>query len=381
MSETRFYFTARLAQAKQTLCPLGIPAHTAVAPSAETFEFAIDLKQSPAEWLQVAIYNQADLLYHSRLPDSFCEPGCHIWRWDGFDRQGVFDSRRLKGGAIRAEFSGGFQGMTRTGQLPLSFSAARQDWLDVVIDRHSHTINVDIRAQLSNGGQLGVNETPPESACASPAFQSLPADHPARSASRCERPNGELQRLAAAGVARYWSGAITTPDGQHYQLGSRLTPSGSQAMASVKLVYNTNRRWLRSSNPGRIRCLYSLAGNLVPRRIAYNTGWIEYKNGWYLQTGAAADLAFQEAAAHELGHEILSAYGGGRYSYSHKGTSTLLTQSTKSPARGGLEYPQTGPIDLMKYYQGPRPKDFYQRVQASECDLKSLLWLAALKVQ
>lgn len=381
MPKKYLHFDVYLAPAKQTLVPLAIPAHNAFAPNLDTLAFAIDLQQSGAEWLQVAIYDHSTLVYHRRLPDSFCDPGCHIWRWDGFDGLGVLDSRRLKSGSLYAEFSGGFQGITHTKYIPLHFSPARQNWLDVVVDRRSHTIGVDIRAQLLNGGQLGVNETPPEGACASPAFQSLPADHPARCASRCERPNDELQQLAAAGVARYWSGAITAADGQHYQLNTRLTPSSSQAMASVKLVYNTNRRWLRSSNPGRIRCLYSLAGNLVPRRIAYNAGWIEYKNGWYHQAGTAADPAFQEAAAHELGHEILSAYGGGRYSYSHKGTSTLLTQSTKSLGRGGLEYPQTGPIDLMKYYQGARPKDFYQRVQASEDDLKSLLWLAALTAQ
>jgi len=77
-----------------------------------------------------------------------------------------------------------------------------------------------------------------------------------------------------------------------------------------------------------------------------------------------------------LGHEILSAYGGDSYSYSHKGSSYIVCQKTKKVAKGGVAYPATGNIDIMKYYNGSTPADFYSRVYASVQDVKSLLWLS-----
>lgn len=151
------------------------------------------------------------------------------------------------------------------------------------------------------------------------------------------------------------------------------------AMDDIAIQYNTNRKWLRSSNPGSVRGVYSLFGNFVPERIAYNIGWIEYSNGWGFQRAANADKEFGETGAHELGHEILSAYGGDSYSYGHKESSTVVTQKTKKMANGGVSYPPSGNIDIMKYYNGTRPRNFFSRVFASEQDVKSLLWLARVK--
>ncbi|ARU57126.1 hypothetical protein OLMES_3083 [Oleiphilus messinensis] len=155
--------------------------------------------------------------------------------------------------------------------------------------------------------------------------------------------------------------------------------STKNAMDDIEVFYNTNRSWLRSSNPGSVRGLYSFFGNFVPERIAYNVGWIEYSNGWNYISGSDANIAFSETAAHEIGHEILSAYGGDKYSYSHKGSSSILTQKTKTSANGGVTYPSQGGIDLMKYYNGRRPYNFYSRVFASEQDVKSLIWLASVR--
>jgi hypothetical protein len=128
-----------------------------------------------------------------------------------------------------------------------------------------------------------------------------------------------------------------------------------------------------------IRGFYSLFGNFVPERIAYNVGWIKYRSGWSYELAADADQAFSETSAHEIGHEILSAYGGDAYSYGHRGSSSVVSQKTKTVANGGVVYPPSGDIDLMKYYNGARPRNFYIRVKASEQDVKSLLWLARIQ--
>lgn len=103
-------------------------------------------------------------------------------------------------------------------------------------------------------------------------------------------------------------------------------------------------------------------------------------------------------AAHELGHELLQAYGGTIYSWQHKGSSYYLPQGTK-PTKGketrwermthwdemetdGEDYPVNGgEIDVMKYYnKEPRIK-YFDRTVASEKDVLGLVWLTKLKIK
>lgn len=44
----------------------------------------------------------------------------------------------------------------------------------------------------------------------------------------------------------------------------------------------------------------------LPR--AYNVGWFGSGKDWGYQLARDADLDFEETAAHEIGHQILSAY-------------------------------------------------------------------------
>lgn len=103
-----------------------------------------------------------------------------------------------------------------------------------------------------------------------------------------------------------------------------------------------------------------------------------------------------ETAAHEIGHEILQAIAGTTYSWQHKGSSYYLLQDTK-PLEGqetfwdkithwdemdthGENYPVSGEIDLMKYYNGHKPQKASERVIASEQDVLGLIWLTKIKV-
>jgi hypothetical protein len=181
-----------------------------------------------------------------------------------------------------------------------------------------------------------------------------------------------------SGLQRYWSRTIALQGNSIYRLNVNPVDTKQNAMDDIELVYNTNRGWKRSSNPGSVRGFYSLFGNFVPERVVYNVGWIEYPTGWVYVQPITADTRFSETAAHEIGHEILSAYGGDAYSYSHRGTSTIVSQETKKVAQGGVNYPASGDIDLMKYYNGTT-NNYYSRVIASEVDVKSLIWLSRVK--
>jgi len=48
----------------------------------------------------------------------------------------------------------------------------------------------------------------------------------------------------------------------------------------------------------------------------------------------------------------------------------------------GENYPSSGKeINLMKYYHGRKPHNFYDRCVASEKDILGLLWLTKLKLK
>jgi hypothetical protein len=102
-----------------------------------------------------------------------------------------------------------------------------------------------------------------------------------------------------------------------------------------------------------------------------------------------ADAEVKQTAAHEFGHFILAAYGGGGfwkgYSSTHKGSSTWAFQE----AIPGNYIPLTGEIDLMHYQEkrplntstpkDPLPQDQRNRSVAAEQDVNSLLWLSRVR--
>ncbi len=113
----------------------------------------------------------------------------------------------------------------------------------------------------------------------------------------------------------------------------------------------------------------------LSRRLFYKVGFLKYQD-WFYQREKDSEIDFIETSAHEIGHEVLLAYGGQTYSKKHKGTSSI-GQSVTNKDR----YPKTAEIDLMKYYDGNYPYDFYQRRIASEKDLLGLIWLAKLELK
>ncbi|GEM59210.1 hypothetical protein B0A78_07955 [Flavobacterium columnare NBRC 100251 = ATCC 23463] len=118
----------------------------------------------------------------------------------------------------------------------------------------------------------------------------------------------------------------------------------------------------------------------MPERIVYNVGYMEGSQRWYwMGNFNDIDDDFSYTSAHEIGHEILKSYTSDSfYSYKHKGSSTL--SETKPISEGGFNYPSSGEIDLMKYFNNePYWKDF-KRVVAEEKDVLCLLWLSKIKI-
>lgn len=368
---------------QDALTPLGIQDYTSKTstPSNQKIWFDIKVGGNKIDQLSVKISNSNQVLYERDMDKYMLSIGHYQWGWDGFNTLDTFDSAALKQGILKAEFTGKTSTKTVKKEIKFTLTPANVDWAEVVINRKAKAASIKLRLNLKDGGQHGVGEAPPSDVQKTSYFKNLPQNDHRRHKHVRLKSHADLKALASSGMQQYWSRSISTPDNLTFNVKTLVEFDTEKAMDDINLVYNTNRDWIRSSNPGEVRGVFSLFGNFVPERISYNVGWIKYSNGWTYVSTNDADAEFKETAAHEIGHEILSAYGGDTYSYSHRGSSTVVTQTTKTVKNGGFNYPQSGDIDLMKYYQGNRPQDYFVRVYASESDVASLLWLNSLKIK
>lgn len=361
------------------ITPLGIPSYEDLVPgtrSAESVIFEVEIAREPVDRLSVKISGKGGVLLQRELDASMRAVGVHRWAWSGFDARGILDTKVLKS-SLTVTVSCVRRGIGQDRSLTLTGVAGGPSWIDATVDSGRKTVEVELRVNIKDGGEKGVGELPPEDVQKQPTFtRRAPVE---RRAHVRARSFVALQLDALASLRRHWSRAIAEASGV-YQVHVSATATATQAMDDIAIVYSTNRDFVRSSNPGSVRGFYSFFGNVVPERIAYNVGWIRYPWGWEYVYPVDADQEFSETAAHEIGHEILSAYGGDSYSYGHRGSSTVLTQKPNPVGRGAEIYPATGEIDLMKYYHGSRAVGYVSRVVASEQDVRGFLHLARVRM-
>ena len=199
----------------------------------------------------------------------------------------------------------------------------------------------------------------------------------------------DLERLVLEGISYHWGRNRNHAVAKNVEINSEkyevfVNPINTQnkAMDDVSLIYNTNNDWMRSGNPGTVTGIVSAVGNLFSREaVCYNVGYIYeyyYNNNWDYQQEKDEDVEFKFTTAHEIGHEILKAFGDVYYSYGHKDSVNTVTQEMKNNAP---EYPSTGEIDIIPYYPSNPPVSIYNRAVASERDVLGLIWLTKINVK
>ncbi|MCF6351232.1 MAG: hypothetical protein L3J23_09445, partial [Flavobacteriaceae bacterium] len=181
----------------------------------------------------------------------------------------------------------------------------------------------------------------------------------------------ELKNMALEGVSKYWSRKLTNTDGgtiingESYEIVVNAVQD-DKGMKAPEIIYFTNSKetnFTRSHN-------WELS-----RKLFYKIGFLKFSRWEYLPENKGI-IRFIETSAHEMGHEILLAYGGQMYSKKHKETSSILQNITNKNS-----YPKKGEIDLMKYYKNSVVYDYYDRVVASKEDALSLIWLTKLELK
>jgi hypothetical protein len=348
-----FELTLSIATQTQTIVPLGVPDIGNRAENAFlTFNYTLSDTAVDSLLFEVIDHN-GDVLYRYLPGPDYTLPGVHQIVWDGFDNNEIYDSSRFNKQNLQAKITAFKAGKAKI--FTLSFTAQYKvvQWLDIKIERRAKKITATLRTNFQDGaghkGKLALQKR-------TKSFE-------------------ELLALAIEGLQYHWgrneqhpAGKNIILNGEAYEFFMNVINTDKRAVKSPKIVYQTNARSRRSRNWELSRILF------------YNIGHLQHAGKWYYKAPDKANSDFKLIAAHEIGHEILLAYGGHLYSKTHKGSSTLLTQA----ALGNFLYPEYGEIDLMLYYadnqQHPCPPDYISRSVASEEDTLGLIWLSKLQI-
>ncbi|GAA6768679.1 hypothetical protein AAFH68_46350 [Flavobacterium sp. CGRL1] len=343
-------------------------------------------------------------------PD-YTKKGEYHLNWDGFDNDEIYDSTRFAGKKLKATITATKGDIVKAKEIELEVSYSEVDWVDIKIDKTAKRIDVTLRVNLTDGGEIGLTcqtinanmyGTPARTVCdwdKIPTPIINPSDPIIKSRTRSF---SDLEKLALDGLNYHWGRNKNHAVAKNVNIGSdvfelyiKAVNTKKYTMNAVKLTYNTNSDWMRSGNPSEAKDVVSTFGKVISgQRIAYNIGylnnvdWYEIsKQNWYYEDEKKykVDENFSDTSAHEIGHTILQAYGGTEYSYTHAGTS-YITQEVIKISNGGKSYfhelKTKGEIDLMYYYEDepwPGNRD-YAKYVASEKDALSLIWLTKIKI-
>lgn len=338
----------------RVLTPLSIPNFKELekgqTENSGTIDFVIKNRKQVAEQLTLEVFDDQRLIYSEQNTTPLLPQGEHLWQWDGYNQSGTLDTQVLKSSKLFIRLTAKKNSEQYTTELHLGNTAKEVDWVDTKIDRSLATVEITVRPSFSDGGVAG------------------------KKSQLTAKTFSELVELAKIGFEHYWSRNGERPDG----VGASIQTS--MGAFSVRVTADVNAEPSAKDFP-LISCLKEDFGRSTSfamfKKIYHNLGPWRAVN----YPGSYADEDFKHTSAHEIGHLILNKYGDGglipNYSWSHKSTSTVLTQSPHE----NHPMPASGEIDLMHYHSnGPKNyPDYWARSVASEQDVKGLLWLARIQ--
>ncbi len=145
---------------RQTITPLRDPVGTLPGPfgrrlRASKLRFRVTIPV-PALNTRIEIF-RGDSLYYRETHQlgEFLLPGAHVWSWDGYDKDGIFDSMVLKGGQLSARLTvTDLKGRTSVATMPLATAPDKFRWVDVRIDPANEQVDVTVFAQFLSPSEM-----------------------------------------------------------------------------------------------------------------------------------------------------------------------------------------------------------------------------------
>lgn len=348
--------------------PLGIPTADGT-PRSPKLKFYGEVINGIFEAITLEIKKDGAYTEVARLNQSFLGSKKFKIEWDGFIKD-LYDSKFMtnpNGISIRVKGINGGHAIAQSEKV-FKFKYALKDWMDVLINKKSHRILINLRANFVEGWvTIGLLNGHAVSKKALQQFGKQPY-------SQRTKTHEQLEKLAMDGINYYWSrnsshptGKNITIQGNKYEVFVKTIPSKINALPKMVLTYVTNLdpndSLLRSSN-------WELS-----RKTAYMTGYLQLNSEWVFYSSSYSDKKFKETIAHETGHAIVEAYAGFHESITHHGSSGI-DQNPKT----GTKYPSTGEIDLMKYADDELTdyQNWENRIIANEKDVSGLLIISSI---
>jgi hypothetical protein len=360
--------------------------------SFDKIEIKYEIKNKPAKECYVKVFAKHPtpgvqlLLWEGPVVKTGHSMKEHSHTWDGFDTHEKYNSQNMLNGLIFEITAKSADGEESTDKKEITVEQ-KVKWLGVLIDRKRKEIHVSLRIKFKNGGARGLKKTIPE---AKWVDGKKPLDE------RTKTFN-ELKELAKEGLSYHWGrnnrheveeARFVEIAGERYEvyvsvdaIDDPIYDIKKMYMNDIKLVFNTNKRSMRSRNLGKVvPPISTLVKIFAHARVVYHEGYLRQPGDWDRWDESLAVADFKYTAAHEIGHEILQAFGNAIYSYKHKGTSTL----SQKPKKGAPWYPAKNEIkelDVMKYYRGDKYFNYFKMYVVTEEDLSGLIWLIKVGIK
>ncbi|MFO0618112.1 MAG: hypothetical protein U0414_36305 [Polyangiaceae bacterium] len=114
---------------------------------------------APAKKTLVEIVHQRSVIYTRQWDGGeFLLPGVHLFAWDGYDDQGVFDTIRMKDGLLEARVTTvDMLGRTAVGRTQFRGGPGTMRWLDARLDRQKKTAEVTVYAHFRKPSEVEVS--------------------------------------------------------------------------------------------------------------------------------------------------------------------------------------------------------------------------------
>jgi len=350
--------------------PLGVSTPEG-KPSNKEHSFFIKIKKGICDAISLEVEQDGTFVEVKKIQKAFSPSQQVSLTWDGFINDFYNSKFMTKPSGVKFKVKGYSSGSVQcTHEKIFKFKYFNKDWMDVVINRKTKHILIDLRVNFSDGGAAGLFNS-----------QSVPTTqislYKTNPYTRQTKSFDQLLQLAFNGINYYWSRNHTHPTGKNiningdkYEVFVKAKLLKAQAMPEMKLTFVTN---VNPNDP-----MFRSSNWALSRKTAYITGYLKFDRSWGFYSYDYSDKKFKETIAHETGHAIVETYTGFNESVTHHGSSRY-DQNPKS----GTTYPRTGEIDLMKYAEEELSSipNWNTRMVANEKDTMGLLFISGISKQ
>lgn len=341
----------------EVFTPLKLPDKRG-RPGHESINFRIELKNAgKVDKLTAEVVHHGTVIWSETIGTNLT-PSTYEWTWDGYDSAGVLRTARFKDGSLYARAIAYRGPEQRQDILFIHGVPEAVNWVDATVDRTLNSVSTEVRVDFRDGGSRG-------------------------HADKCRLggygthiiPHQDLLRMALEGIDYHWSRTILH-DSIQWAVATSARAQKKDAFKYLALMLNHKEKLMRSWNP-RGNWLGNFLTLFVKARVVYNCYDPVYPGFWG-NDKSILDTRFRMDTAHEFGHIVLLKGRGMFYSWTHKGSTTLVSQDTHA---GTPQIPSTGEIDLMKYYQRLQANESeHLRTLAAEEEVKMLIWLSRIHI-